>query len=102
MIVTGLMLLLLLLDLRHPPNYLIDELETQNIKNKIYEQEDDEKIDFEGEEINSEDPKNNGNLSRQNLLAADEGMDFMQTRKINNRPSNSRGANRKTKNIFHQ
>ena len=33
------------MDLRHPPNYLIDELETQNIKNKIYE-EDDEKIEY--------------------------------------------------------
>ena len=43
LIVTGVMVLLMLLDLRHSHNYFIDELETQNIKNKIYD-EDDEKI----------------------------------------------------------
>lgn len=43
LIVTGLMILLMLMDLRHAHHYFIDELETHNIKNKIYE-EDDEKI----------------------------------------------------------
>ena len=43
--VTGIMIILILLDLKHSHNYFIDELETQNIKNKMY-QEDDEKFDF--------------------------------------------------------
>lgn len=30
------MIVLLLLDLKHAPNYFIDEHETQNIRNKMY------------------------------------------------------------------
>ena len=43
LVVTGIMIILLLLDLKHPHNYFIDELETQNMKKKMY-QEDDEKF----------------------------------------------------------
>lgn len=33
------MIFLMLLDLKHKYNYFIDELETQNIKNKMYHED---------------------------------------------------------------
>ena len=77
---TGIMIVLLLMDLKHPHNYFIDELETQNIKNKMY-QEEDEKFSFGNSEKDG--GVNAGNLSRQNLIQAENenDLDYVQTAK---------------------
>ena len=62
------------------------------MKRKIYEY-DDEKISYEGEEMNSE--KKDENMSRQNLLAED--MDFAETTKKFHRASESREGRRQLK-----
>lgn len=63
------MILLLLLDLKHSHNYFIDELETQNIRNKMYHE------DYEEFSINKKsqmDFEKGSNQSRENLV---EGAD---------------------------
>lgn len=64
------MVFLLLLDLRHPPNYFIDEHETKNIKNKMYH-EDYQEFDLnkKGEKYKDIDEYEKGsNISREVLL----------------------------------
>lgn len=38
---TSLMVILLILDMKHPFNYFINEFESQNIKNIVYHEEDE-------------------------------------------------------------
>lgn len=84
LLVTAIMMLLMLLDLRHPYNYFIDELETQNIKNKIYREESEQLERKEDDRAMMEDLEKGSNISRENLLEAGNALnslDNMQTAK---------------------
>ena len=39
LVITGIMVLLILMDLRHPDDYFVDEHEAKNLKKKIYEED---------------------------------------------------------------
>ena len=59
--VSSIMFLLIILDLKHESTYFIREIESENIKRQMYE-EDDIKLSFDGDSIN---PLNEKNYSKE-------------------------------------